>query len=300
MGIRIGINPLTWSNDDLPSLGAHIPLEQCLEEGRQAGYTGFELGHKFPRDSAVLGPLLEAHGLSLVSGWYSMQLCEREVAAEIEAVQPHLSLLRDLGCAVMVCAEVTGCVHGDRGTPVSRRPQLGDAAFALFAERLAEFAEYLRGEGVRLAYHHHMGTVVESEDEIRRLMSATPDAVGLLLDTGHLVYAGGDPVALARAYAPRIAHLHCKDIRPGVLRLARAGDWSFLDAVLEGVFTVPGDGCVDFASVLGALPGDYAGWVVVEAEQDPEKAEPLAYARLGYRHLAGLLAARASVVGEGA
>lgn len=298
MTIRIGINPLTWSNDDLPSLGAHIPLERCLEEGRQAGYAGFELGHKFPRDSAVLGPLLAAHELSLVSGWYSLRLCEREVAAEIEAVQPHLSLLRDLGSEVMVCAEVSGCVHGDRGVPLSRRPRLDAAAFALFAERLSAFAEYLEGEGVRLAYHHHMGTVVENEEEIRRLVGATPDAVGLLLDTGHLAYAGGDPVALAADFAGRIVHLHCKDIRPGVLRRARDGDWSFLEAVLEGVFTVPGDGCVDFAGVLAALPANYDGWIVVEAEQDPEKAEPLAYARMGYRHLADLLAARNIFVGE--
>lgn len=299
MAIRIGINPLTWSNDDLPSLGAHIPLERCLKEGRQAGYAGFELGHKFPRDSAVLGPLLRAHDLSLVSGWYSMQLCQREVAAEIEAVQPHLSLLRDLGSQVMVCAEVSGCIHGDQGVPLSRRPQLDDAGFARFAQRLAAFAKYLQQEGVRLAYHHHMGTVVESESDIRRLMAATPEAVGLLLDTGHLACAGGDPVTLATAFAERIVHLHCKDIRPGVLRQARAGDWSFLDAVLEGVFTVPGDGCVDFAGVLAALPADYHGWIVVEAEQDPERAEPLTYARMGYQHLAGLLVARKPAVEEG-
>ncbi|MBN7796390.1 myo-inosose-2 dehydratase [Parahaliea mediterranea] len=290
--VRIGINPLTWSNDDMPSLGADIPLERCLREGRQAGYAGFELGHKFPREASQLRPLLAAHDLALVSGWYSARLCERSVEEEIAAVQPHLALLRDMGCTVMVCAEVSDAVHGDRTTPLSRRPRLSDSAFGHFAGRLAAFADYLAEQGMALAYHHHMGTVVESPEDIDALMAATPPTVGLLLDTGHLSYAGGDPVAVAATHAQRICHLHCKDVRPDVLVRARAANWSFLDAVLAGVFTVPGDGAVDFAAVLAALPEGYDGWVVVEAEQDPSRAEPLTYARLGYGHLEALLAAR--------
>lgn len=286
---RIGINPLTWSNDDMPELGAEIPLERCLREGRAAGYAGFELGHKFPRDSAQLAPLLREHDLELVSGWYSMRLCERSVEEELAAVQAHLKLLREMGCSVMVCAEVSHCIHGDRQRPLSRRPVMESEDFTRFARRLGEFARYLAAEGVGLAYHHHMGTVIERESEIRELMAATPPEVGLLLDTGHLTYAGGDPVAMARDYAQRIVHVHCKDVRQPVLEAALAGDSSFLDAVLAGVFTVPGDGCIDFAAVLSQLSDTYAGWVVVEAEQDPAVAEPLEYARLGYRHLAGIL-----------
>lgn len=289
MSVRLGINPLTWSNDDMPELGADIPLAQCLREGREAGFAGFELGHKFPRDSAVLKPLLNAHDLALVSGWYSMQLLQRNVEDEIAAVQPHLQLLLDMGCQVMVCAEVSGCVHGDRGSPLSRRPVLADAELSQFAGRLSAFAEYLQSQGITLAYHHHMGTVIESEQDIRQLMTATPEAVGLLLDTGHLTYAGGNPMALAADFSDRIVHLHCKDVRAAVLAQARDTDSSFLDAVLAGVFTVPGDGCVDFAAVLAEIPDSYSGWVVVEAEQDPALAEPLHYAQLGYRHLAKLL-----------
>jgi inosose dehydratase len=289
MSVRLGINPLTWSNDDMPALGGDIPLEQCLREGREAGYAGFELGNKFPRDSAELAPLLARHSLALVSGWYSMRLRERSVEDEVAAVQAHLNLLRDLGCTVMVCAEVSDCIHGDRHRPLSQRPQLDDAALSDFAGRLNAFASYLQAEGLTLAYHHHMGTVIESEGDIRRLLAAAAPEVGLLLDTGHLHYAGGDPVAMAREFGNRIVHLHCKDVRAPVLARAKAADDSFLDAVLAGVFTVPGDGCVDFAAVLAAMPTRYSGWVVVEAEQDPAIAKPLQYAQMGYRHLSSLL-----------
>lgn len=289
MTVRLGINPLTWSNDDMPTLGENISLDQCLREGREAGYAGFELGHKFPRDSAVLGPLLASHELALVSGWYSMRLLERSLEQEIAAVQPHLQLLRDMGCEVMVCAEVSACIHGDRERSLSQRPVLDAAGMALFVERLNAFAEYLQTGGVRLAYHHHMGTVIQSETDIRRLMDAASPALGLLLDTGHLTYAGGDPVSVARDFGDRIAHLHCKDVRRLVLDQALQRDTSFLNAVLAGVFTVPGDGCIDFAAVLAALPVSYSGWVVVEAEQDPAVAAPPVYAQLGYRHLAALL-----------
>ncbi len=292
MSLRLGINPLTWSNDDMPELGADIPLEQCLREGRAAGFAGFELGHKFPRNSAELAPLLARYDLALVSGWYSMRLRQRSVADEIAAVQAHLALLRDMGCTVMVCAEVTDCVHGDRHTPLSQRPVLAEGEVKQFAERLTDFAAYLKTQGLTLAYHHHMGTVIESERDIRMLMAQVGPEVGLLLDTGHLTYAGGDPQALADEYRERIVHLHCKDLRRPILERALSGDWSFLDAVLAGVFTVPGDGCVDFAGVLDQLPTEYSGWVVVEAEQDPAQAEPARYAQMGYRHLAALLKER--------
>ena len=289
MAVRIGISPLTWTNDDMPELGGETPLETCLAEAREAGFAGVELGYKFPRRTDDLRPILARHGLDLVSGWYSARILEQSAADERTAVADHLDLLADMGCRAMVFAEVSGCVHGDRRAPVSRRPRLADEQWAGFGERLTEVADHLAGRGVQLAYHHHMGTVVESEEEIDRLMEVTGDAVGLLLDTGHLVYAGGDPVAVAGRHGRRINHVHCKDIRPDVLERVRAADKSFLDAVLDGVFTVPGDGCIPFAKVFGALaPHGYGGWLVVEAEQDPAKAHPLTYARMGH---AGVVAA---------
>mgnify|MGYP001085446771 CR=1 FL=1 len=286
MNVRIGINPLTWTNDDMPELGGDTPLEVCLAEAREAGYDGVELGHKFPRDARTLRPILERHGLALVSGWYSARLLERSVADEIAAVESHLALLAAMGCTTMVFAEVTGCIHGDRRVPLSRRPRLTDDQWSILAERMTEVARHLARRGVRLAYHHHMGTVIETEAEIDRLMALTGPEVGLLLDTGHLTYASGDPVALARRHAGRIVHVHCKDVRPDVLARAKRDDWSFLDAVLAGVFTVPGDGSVDYPGVLRVLSeAGYRGWLVVEAEQDPAKAHPLTYARMGHDYL---------------
>ncbi len=289
MSVRIGINPLTWSNDDMPEIGGDTPLETCLREAKQAGYAGVELGNKFPRKAPELRPILARHDLDLVSGWYSSRLLERPVEAEKEAVAAHLTLLADMGCPVMVYAEVSGCVHGERATPLSKRPVLPESRWKDFGRHLTEMGRYLERRGLRLAYHHHMGTVIETEAEIDRLMAETGPEVGLLLDTGHLTYAGGDPVAVARRHGPRIVHVHCKDVRAPVLKAARQRDASFLDSVLDGVFTVPGDGCVEYRAVLRAVAeAGYDGWLVVEAEQDPAKAHPLTYARMGFDNLAAL------------
>jgi inosose dehydratase len=284
MAVRIGANPIGWSNDDLRELGGHIPLETCLCEARAAGFEGMELGHKFPRQADALRQVLSAHDLDLVSGWYSANLLEREAGAEMEALRPHLDLLKALGATVLVFAETTGCVHGDRSVPLSRRPTLPGHAWPEFGRRLTEVADTVLAEGVRLVYHYHMGTVVESEGDVHALMEHTGPAVGLLLDTGHASFAGIDPAALARRYHERVHHVHCKDVRAAVSARAKTEDISFLDAVVAGVFTVPGDGNVDFPAVLGALPG-YSGWLVVEAEQDPDKAPPADYARLGFDNL---------------
>jgi inosose dehydratase len=287
MAVRLGINPLTWTNDDMPELGAETPLETCLAEGKQAGFAGFELGNKFPRDASQLGPILERHGLALVSGWYGSRLLERDVDAEMAEAEPHIALLTALGCTVMVHAEVSRAIHGERTTPLSKRPMLSDADWRLLAPRIEEFGKRLKARGLHLAYHHHMGTVIESQADVDRLMASTGPEVGLLLDTGHLTFAGGDPVRAAKQHAARVVHVHCKDIRADVMRSVKARDLPFLAAVLEGVFTVPGDGCVDYPAVLQPLAAaGYAGWLVVEAEQDPAKAHPLTYARMGHDNLA--------------
>ncbi|WJV63297.1 myo-inosose-2 dehydratase [Pectobacteriaceae bacterium C52] len=286
MAVQLGINPLTWTNDDLPSLGAETPLETCLSEGRLAGFAGFELGNKFPRQPGVLGPILEKHDLALVSGWYSGQLLTHTVEEEIEAVQDHLNLLRSLGADVMVFAEVTGAIHGDQQKPVHLRPRFPVERWREYGDKLSEFARYTQRQGVQIAYHHHMGTVIESADDVDKLMEYTGPEVGLLLDTGHLTFAGDDPVVVAERWAMRINHVHCKDIRPDVLRDVKNRKTSFLDAVLGGVFTVPGDGCIDYPAVFRILKAHhYQGWLVVEAEQDPAVADPLTYATLGFNNL---------------
>src|SRR6266581_3417025 len=251
-GVKIGINPISWTNDDIPWLGGETPLEVALSEGKAIGYQGFELGNKCPRESAALGAVLSAHGLELVSGWYSGELARRSVDEEIAAVGPHLKLLADNGAKVMVYGEVA--------------------------------------HGVRLAYHHHMGAYVETPADVDRLMTLVGESVGLLFDSGHMTFAGGDAVAMLGKNVKRVCHVHCKDVRPQVIRLARNRNWSFLESVINGAFTVPGDGAVDFRALIKLLyENHYCGWLVVEAEQDPVVAPGYRYAEKGYRHLRNLV-----------
>jgi inosose dehydratase len=286
MACPIGINPLTWTNDDMPELGAETPLSTCLSEAKLAGYDGVELGNKFPRQAAKLAPIMKAHGLKIASGWYSSNLLERDPDAEMAAMRPHLDLLLAMGCTAMVYAETTGCVHGNKSAKLAARRRVSDSEMRLLGERMTEVGRRMEALGMKLAYHHHMGTVVETEAEIDALMAATGPSVGLLLDTGHLTYAGGDPLAVARRHGKRIVHVHCKDIRAPLLAEAKAKDLSFLDAVLSGVFTVPGDGCVDYPPIFAELKKlGYKGWLVVEAEQDPARAHPLTYAKMGHDYL---------------
>jgi myo-inosose-2 dehydratase len=288
MGIRLGVNPIIWSNDDMRELGADTPLQTCLAQARQIGFEGVELGHKFPRDAGELAAILRRFGLSCVSGWYSAQLLDRDARTELTHLRPHLELLKAAGSSVLVFADVSASVHGNLQRPLSARPHLKAGEWRDFARRVTQVAQMTAAQGVRLAYHHHMGTLVQSQEDIDTLMDSAGAAVGLLLDTGHAAFAGADPAVLARRYASRIWHVHAKDVRAVVCERARSGNWSFLRAVLEGVFTVPGDGSVDFADVFRELR-DYSGWVILEAEQDPRIADPMTYASLGYGNLRRLV-----------
>lgn len=287
MGIvRIGTNPIAWSNDDMPELGGDTPLETCLREARSIGFVGIELGNKFPRDAAALRPVLDAHGLSLVSGWYGAELRKRTVEQELDAMAPHLELLAAMGSPVMVFCETSDTVQNRRGVPVGSRPVMQEEEWRPFLDKLVAVAEHMNARGVRMAYHHHMGTVIEKAHEIDRLMEGTPEVVGLLYDTGHLLFAGEDPAAVAKRWAHRVVHVHAKDVRPDVKAKALAEGWSFLDSVVAGVYTVPGDGCIDFRTALRPIAeADYSGWLVVEAEQDPARANPLTYGTMGYQNL---------------
>ena len=288
--VRIGINPLTWMNDDLPSLGGETPLGTALDEGKQIGYEGFELGNKFPREARALRTLLAEFDLALVSGWYSGRLARRSAEQEIDAVGPHLDLLAQNGARVLVYGEVADSIQG-LSRPLYQRPRfVSDERWHDYAKRVDTLAAYTLSRGIRLAYHHHMGAYVETSGDLDRLMSLTGDAVGLLLDTGHLAFAGADPLAVLDRWLARVCHVHCKDVRPEIITLARNRDWSFLDAVINGVFTVPGDGTVDFSSIIERLRRHgYRGWLVVEAEQDPVIAPSYAYAAKGYATLRRLI-----------
>jgi len=290
--VKIGINPISWTNDDLPWLGGETPLEVALAEGKAIGYQGFELGNKFPRESAALRAVLARHGLELVSGWYSGELARRSVEEEIDAVGPHLKLLADNGATVMVYGEVADTIQG-APQPLYKRPRfVSPKDWQAYAGRVTAFARHTLRHGVRLAYHHHMGAYVEHPADVDRLMALTGEEVGLLLDSGHMAFAGGDVVAMLAKHVRRVCHVHCKDVRPHVVRLARNRDWSFLQSVINGAFTVPGDGSVDFKALLQLLyDSEYRGWLVVEAEQDPVVAPSYRYAEIGYRHLRDLVAA---------
>ena len=291
--MRIGINPISWTNDDLPALGGETPLETALSEGRAIGYEGFELGNKFPREPAALRAALAKYGLACVSGWYSGRLARGTVADEIASVEGHLTLLAANGAQVMVYGEVADSIQG-RAEPLSRRPRFTtEAQWSAYGERLTAFAKHLAARGVRLAYHHHMGAYVESAEDVDRLMSVTGPEVGLLHDTGHVSFAGGDAPTELKKHVARVCHVHCKDVRPGVARMARNRGWSFLESVLNGAFSTPGEGCVDFAKVIAILRGaGYRGWLVVEGEQDPAVAPAYRYADMAYRLLSSLVAGK--------
>lgn len=292
MNVKIGINPISWSNDDLPSLGGETSLETALTEGRKIGYQGFELGNKFPRETAALRKVLGEHGLELVSGWYSGRLARRSVEEEIEAVGPHLKLLAEGGAKVMVYGEVADSIQGSP-QPLYKRPRFFTTEqWDGYADRLTRFARHTLAHGVRLAYHHHMGAYVEAPADVDELMRRVGPEVGLLYDTGHMTFAGGDAVAMLAKHVHRVCHVHCKDVRPDVIRLARNNNWSFLESVINGAFTVPGDGVVDFPAVIRLLRDNgYTGWLVVEAEQDPVVAPSYAYADKGFRTLKQLVTA---------
>lgn len=287
---KLGIAPIAWSNDDLPQLGGDTPLSVCLAESRLAGFSGVETGGKFPRTRAELQPQLAEYQLQLVSGWYSGTLLDNDLESEIAKATPQMQLFKECGAACLVYGETAGTIQNQQQVPLSQRRKLTEEQIREYGAKLNLFASWCRDFGVPLAFHHHMGTVIEDERDIDLLMAATGPQVGLLFDTGHLVFAGVDPLSVLSKHGKRINHVHTKDIRADV----RAGlDWqrdSFLDAVLKGVYTVPGDGSIDFDAVIARLAGiGYQGWFVVEAEQDPALAPPLEYARIGYASLTSSL-----------
>jgi inosose dehydratase len=286
MSVRFGVSPIAWINDDLPALGGNTPLGSVLADADELGFSGIELGGRFPREPGVLGAILKKHHLALVGGWYSASLLTRSAEAEIEALQSHLMLLRAMKSDVFILAETSNAIHGNQSCPLSMTPRLAGSEWNEFGRKLTKVADYLAGAGLRMAYHHHLGTVVESQHDIERFLESTGSSVGLTVDTGHAALGGVDTASLIRENPERVVHVHCKDIRSEVYEQLRSENGSFLCGVLKGMFTVPGDGNLDFGAVMRVLAQvRYSGWIIVEAEQDPALANPRVYAALGLKTL---------------
>ena len=286
MSVKLGVAPIAWSNDDMPELGGETSLEQCLSEARQAGYIGIESGGKFPKISSELIPKLEKFNLQLCSGWYGANLRKNSVNDEKMAIQEQLTLFKDCKAPCIVFAEVSGSIQSDPNRKLSARPQMDNEEWNNFCKKISELAKYLEDQGMPLGYHHHMGTVIETQKDTERLLENTGDEVKLTLDTGHMLFAGGNSIKVINDYKERLVHVHCKDMRKNILDKSLQNDLSFREAFLEGAFTVPGDGCIDYKPLLNFLKkNDYSGWLVVEAEQDPSKANPFEYAKIGYKYL---------------
>ena len=286
MSVKLGIAPIAWSNDDMPELGGDTPLEQCLSEANEAGFSGIEFGGKFPKKSEDLIPLLDKYNLKLCSGWYGANLRKNSVKEEINAIQEQLKLFQDCKAPCIVFAEVSDSIAGDPDRTLSTRTQMDNQEWTNFCKKISEIGKYLEDQGMPLAYHHHMGTVIESQKDTERLLENTSDQVKLILDTGHMLFAGGDSMDVAEKFKERIIHIHCKDMRKKILDKSLKEDLSFRQAFLEGAFTVPGDGCIDYEPLLKFLKiNQYNGWLVVEAEQDPAKSNPLEFAKIGYNYL---------------
>lgn len=286
--IRYGTNPIAWSNDDDRTLGAHISLEQCLDETAKIGFDGIEKGHKFPTEAEGLKGVLSPRGLSFVSGWHSLNLLTDDIESEKKAMQPALDLLKAMGSKVIIVCETSNAIHGDDNKALVDRPRLAAGDWAKFGAGVEALAAFAAEQGITLVYHHHMGTVVESEEEIDLLMKHTGPKTHLLLDTGHCLFGGGDPVRVAQKYMGRVGHIHAKNVRPAIADQVRGERLSFLEGVRRGVFTVPGDseGGVNFPPVLKvAAEHGYSGWLVIEAEQDPDVRNPFEYQSLGLKSL---------------
>ena len=270
----------------MPELGGDTSLETRLSEAREAGFTGIESGGKFPKTSKELLPILNKHNINLCSGWYGANLLKRTVKDEMENIRTQLDLFKDCNAPCMVFAEVTNSIQADESKPLSKRPRLDKDDWKKFCEKINEVGKRLEGENMPLAYHHHMGTVIQSHEDTERLMNETNDAVKLTIDTGHMLFAGGNSLKIIRDFKEKIVHVHCKDMREKVLKKSLSEDLSFRHAFLEGAFTVPGDGCIDYRPIFNELvKNNYQGWLVVEAEQDPKKANPFEYAKIGFNYL---------------
>ncbi len=286
MKIKLGIAPIAWSNDDMPELGGDTPIEKCLDDAKKSGFTGIELGGKFPRNPGITKFLLEKYELKMPGGWYGALLRNRSAKEEWLALQDHLNLLKLVNADVFIFADVSGSIQGDQTQALTKRPKLDKDEWKNYCNKINDLSNMLMDEGIPMSYHEHMGTIIQSEEDVDMFMNLTNDNTYLLYDTGHLMFAEANYERVLKNYISRINHVHCKDIRNKVFLSSIENDLSFRDSFLNGVFTVPGDGCIDYAPLIKVLfESKYKDWLIIEAEQDPKKADPLEYAKIGYNYL---------------
>ena len=281
--VKLGIAPIGWCNDDMPDLGAENTFRQTISEMALAGFTGCEIGNKYPSDPVELKRALDLRGMRIASRWFSSFLLTQPFDQVRKDFEKELDFLAAVGCNRINVSEQSYSIQGQLDTPVltgGHKHIMDDREWDLLCSGLDKLGRIAADRGFKLCFHHHMGTVVQTAEETDRMMANTdPECVFLCYDTGHFTFAGEDPLAMLKKYVSRVGHVHLKDMRLPVVEQARANEWSFLQAVRNGAFTVPGDGDVDFAPVFRVLDeAGYEGWLLVEAEQDPAKADPLEYA----------------------
>lgn len=280
--VKLGIAPIAWTNDDLPDLGGENTFEQCVSEMALAGFTGSEVGNKYPKDPEILKKALQLRGVEICNQWFSSFLISKPFEEVEKEFRAQLGFLKAMGAKIIGASEQSYSVQGQQETPVfGQKYVMDDKEWELLCSGLDRLGKIAKEEyGISLTFHHHMGTVVQDSDEVKRMMDNTnPEYVSLLFDTGHFAYCGADPLEMVKTYADRIRHVHLKDIRPEVVQKVKDNGLSFLEGVRMGAFTIPGDGCIDFDPIFEVLEkAEYEGYMVVEAEQDPVKANPFEYA----------------------
>ena len=289
---KLGMSPIAWWNDDLVELSDDVSLEECLRQSRSAGFTGMEMGRRFPSDPKEMLPILKAADVTLCGGWFSGLLADGDIEKDKDRIAPMIELFKAVDAPCIVYGETAGTIQGDRSKPLSAKRVFSEDQIKAYGRKLTAFAEWCADKGMPLSFHHHMGTVIETEPEVDLLMKHTGEALPLLLDAGHLEFAGGDTLRAIGKHHKRISHVHTKDIRRPVIDALDRTKQSFLDAVALGAFTVPGDGSLDFEAIVQRLADyGYEGWFVVEAEQDPVKSPPLKMAQIGHKELTRVMTA---------
>lgn len=290
MKAKLGIAPIAWWNDDLAELSDDVSLEECLRQASVAGFTGMETGRRFPMDMAELGPILARYGIAVSGGWFSGLLLDGDIEVEKDRIAAQHAFFRAAGAPCIVYGETALSVQGIKSAPLASKPRLTEAETAAYGRKISDFADWCAAQGMPLAYHHHMAAAIETEAELDLLMKHS--TVPLLFDAGHMAFAGGDNLRVIENHWRRITHVHTKDVRIDVITALDRTRESFLDAVVKGAFTVPGDGSLDFEVIVKALAAKgYEGWFVVEAEQDPKVSPPLTMAKKGYKELLRVMAA---------
>ena len=288
---KLGISPICWWNDDLAELSDDVSLDECLRQASLAGYSGMETGRRFPMAMAELGPVLDKHHMSVCGGWFSGTILNGDIGENKERIRAQMDLFIAAKAPCIVYGEVARSIQGDRSKPLAQKPKLDDAQMKTYARAMTTFGEWCADQGMPLAYHHHMAAVVETEPELNAFMSHSGPGIPLLFDAGHMAMAGGDILRVLDTHHNRITHVHTKDVRMEVIAKLDRTKESFLDAVMKGAFTVPGDGSLDFEAIVKRCAHHgYEGWFVVEAEQDPKKAPPLEWSTKGNRELHRVMA----------